>query len=79
MLSLLVLGAAVQARSGGYVQSCQDVEFQYNAPSGGYFDDPEGYNLIAQCWNSDGVTVSNDMVVGDCIGNDNNELVYLPG
>jgi len=76
MLSLLALGAAVQARSGGYAQTCGDTAFVHEI---GASSRTPGYYLEAACIAGASYAPVTEIFLGDCIGNINNELLYLPG
>jgi len=76
MLSLLALGAAVQARSGGYAQTCGSTAFVHEI---GASSRTPGYYLEAACIAGGSYAPVTEIFLGDCIGNINNELVYLPG
>ena len=77
MFSLLALGAAVQARSGGYVQSCDNIYITEIRPADR--EGVPGYYLNADCGEGNGFGTFADILLGSCIGNINGNLVYLPG
>ena len=67
---LLALGPLVQARSGGYADTCHDCEI--------IIGNGDSRNLACICGNGRGGESTPSIRLGACIGNQGGKLVYLP-